>query len=294
MQQNRSSKSNESSRHLPSSNDNSDDMIRLLGGGELESADRIGKPTKGKKIRQMCPWSEFMPIEKSDKAPCDFTASDLLKMIKEGVQRRFKLFPEIRVKYAYTVLADLREMLQHRFPKENEFALAFEYINWYMSNRSDSDVAKKGRWRLSMLVEPKSIALFCSARDSVDVSILEVGRKQQFVRLPLDEDTLTRRLQQPLENFVEDYGPIIPFAVMQKKENLSEDQAGALVIKATKNLVSQGRASYDSVAKSMVAYGPYPQAVASMGARLFVQNLSNECCFEFSPFLSFVDPHDQG
>ena len=294
MQQNRSSKSNESNRHLPSSNDQSDDMIRLLGGGEIEPAEKVGKPARGKKIRQTCSWSEFMPIEQSDKAPSEFTASDLLKMVKEGVQRRFKLFPEIRVKYAYTVLADLREMLQHRFPKENEFALAVEYISWYMINRSDADVAKKGRWRLSMLVEPRSVALFCSSRDSADASILEAGRKQKFVRLPLDEDTLTRRLQQPLENFIEDYGPIIPFAVLQKKENLFEDQAGVLVIKATKNLVAQGRVSYDSVAKVMVAYGPYPQAVAGMGARLFVQNLSDECCFEFSPFLSFVNPHDQG
>jgi hypothetical protein len=269
-------------------------MIRILGGGQLESAKEIGKTKKTKDAHGDSSWSDFIPIEKTEKAPSDFTASDLLQMIREGIQRRFKLYPEIRIKYAYTQLADLREMLNQRFPHENEFALTFEYINWYMANRSDGDVAKNGKWRLSMLVHHRSVAMFCHTRDSVRGSDETAGRSLVVARLPLDEETLTKRLQQPLEEFVADYGPIIPFAVLQKKVNLFEHQAGVLVTQAVKNLVGQGRASYDSVAKSMSTYSPYPAAVAGMGAVMFVDAMSEDCHFDFSPFLSFMSVNDQG
>ena len=76
--------------------------------------------------------------------------------------------------------------------------------------------------------------------------------------------------------------------------NLFEHQAGVLVTQAVKNLVGQGRASYDSVAKSMSTYSPYPAAVAGMGAVMFVDAMSEDCHFDFSPFLSFMSVNDQG
>lgn len=294
MPPSRSSKSNASSRPPQSSNDQADDLIRMLGGGEIQSAKDIGK-SKSKKVgRGDASWSDFIPIEKSDKPPSEFTASDILRMIKEGIQRRFKLSPEVRIKYAYIQLADLREMLLQRFPHENEFAITVEYIEWYLGNRSDSDVAKKGKWRLSMLLDHRSVAMFCTARDKAHGAFGSISKSSSFVRLPLDEETLTKRVHHPLEDFVADYGPIIPFAVLQKKVNLFEHQAGVLVTQAVKNLVAQGRASYDSVAKAMDGYGPYPPAVSSMGANMFVDALSEECHFDFTPFLSFASPDDQG
>jgi len=294
MPPSRSSKSRESSHQSPSSSEDADAMIRILGGGKIEPAKEIGKTKKSKDTRGDSSWSDFVPVEKSEKAPSDFTASDLLQMIREGIQRRFKLYPQVRIKHAYTQLADLREMLKQRFPHENEFALTVEYIEWYLRKRSDSDVAKSGKWRLSMLIHHRSVAMFCSARDSAHGHDPSAVVSPSVSRLPLDEETLTKRLQQPLEDFVADYGPIIPFAVLQRKINLFEHQAGVLVVQAVKNLVGQGRASYDSVAKSMSAYGPYPAAVAGMGASMFVDAMSEECHFDFSPFLSFMSVNDQG
>jgi hypothetical protein len=292
MKKNRSSKSEESGRQSQLSNEESSFISRIFGGGQVDgfTAHNDVKSAK-KRSPRYASWSEFVPLYMSIKED-ELTPSKILEVLRDGISRRFSTYTGFSKRYGYQVLQNAREKLCERFPNENPLVLALEYVRWYLSERADSDMARRGKWFITHLGYDRNIVAFCEQYKNQFSNNTVSAPQNDFSRLPLDEDTLKKRLRHPLPAFVADYGPVVPFIVLQKMENLLPFHAQCLVVEATKNLVRSGASTYDSISDLIASYGPYPNAFAEMGVTEMVQSLSLECSFAFDDYLKFSSSND--
>lgn len=287
MKRSRSIKSKESSRPSPSSND---EMASIFG-GEVQDASSIGKKSRDKKVADnTCEWSDC--LEQYDKVDSfdDFTPRVFLSYVRSKISKRYKLSIRGGSYYIYNVLSQLRESLADKFPKENENSLSVEYFHWYLETVADKDILSlKSReyWPIKLLVKPSHLAAFFLARSAAKPLVRKVAV------LPTDESMLTKMINGDLDHFVESYGPIWPFALLRKKSKLLEGQASTAVIGSVKRIVRNGRVSYTYLERLLEAHGPYPHAVEAMGARVFVDSMSEETRYDFSKALKFRPVDDK-
>jgi hypothetical protein len=287
MKRSHSIKSKELSRLSPSSNDD----IASIFGGEVQDASEVGKKSRDKKFaHNTCEWSDG--LEQYDRVDSfdDFTPRVFLSYVRGKISKRYKLSIGGGMHYIYTVLSHLRESLADKFPKENQNSLSVEYFHWYIETVADKDILSlKSReyWPIKFLLKPSHLAAFFLSRSS------EKPLVRKVVVLSTDESTLTDMINGDLDNFVDSYGPIWPFALLRKKSKLLEVQASKAVIGSVKRIVLNGRASYTYLECLLEAYGPYPHAVEAMGARVFVDSMSEETRYDFSKALKFRPGDDK-
>ena len=287
MPQNPSSKSSASGQPSPSSSDK-DIILGIFGGSVVEDKSKVGKRSHPKESASFS-WADYVPYHLACKSPDQMTGGDLLKFISSAVSGRLKIEVDCGKRHAYNILTDLRHLLIQRFPETNEYVLAIEYLDWYVKNMLDSHVARYSKWYIKLLLRPDCVAKFCDEKKKGMVA--RVSEDQ--VRLPTDRETLVRRVSQSLESFVQDYGPVLPFALLRKKFDLLENEATSRVIRAVRNIVIGMRSSYPELERKMVLYGPYPNSIEAMGARVFLDSLSQATMYEFSQKVEFLSSDDQ-
>lgn len=260
-------------------------------GGEVQDSSEIGKSSRNKQVTDSTfDWDSG--IEQYDRIDSfeDFTPRVFLSYVRGKIRKRYNLSIRDGVQYIYTLLIQLRESLVDKFPKENENALSVEYFHWYLETMADRDVLSlkfRKHWPIKLLVKPSHLAAFFLAKSS------EKPTERKVMVCPTDERTLTKMINGDLDNFVEFYGPIWPFALLRKKSKLLEGQASKAVIGSVKRIVLNGRASYAYLERLIEAYGPYPHTVEAMGARVFVDSMSEETIYDFSKALKFRPGDDK-
>jgi len=260
-------------------------------GGEVQDASSIGNKSRDKKVvDNTCEWSDG--LEKYDKVDSfdDFTPRVFLSYIRGKIDKRYKLSIKGGSYYNYNVLSQLRESLADKFPKKNENSLSVEYFHWYLETVADKDIlSMKSReyWPIKLLVKPVHLAAFFLAKSAAKPLFRKV------VIFPTDESTLTKMINGDLDNFVESYGPMWPFALLRKKSKLLEGQASKAVIGSVKRIVRNGRVSYTYLERLLEAHGPYPHAVEAMGARVFIDSMSTDTRYDFSKAIKFRPGDDE-
>lgn len=283
------SKLSASDQKIPSSA-SSDDIVDLIG-GTVESSDHIGRASRDRKRNDENIWDKYAPVDFKTKVPSAFSHKDLMMLVADRIRVKYDIILEVGVPRLNSVLRSVKEMLIQRFPSEQEISITAEYLKWYFDNLSDHDMATSvgNYWNIAWLKKPKNIAQFCEYRHVV---LAQQLIEETPVKRATDEKTLTNRLNDPLEFFVEDYGPIIPFVILRRNLSLFAPAATEQVVRACQNLLATQRRSYDYLAKVISVYAPYPSTFRGFEVDEFVIELSRQLRYDFHKCISYREIDD--